>query len=126
MGAMALAITAGNSSNPAGQGTTQSPQASAGSGGPATAPSSKVQPGTASSLLARTTDSRSGIALIGTPLSVVDLNASTQTATPPETQALQPKAHHLNPVLLGLGIGLFVLAIVFFWATSRSAKNTTH
>jgi hypothetical protein len=98
------------------QATTQSPQ-SAGAA-TATTNSNAVQPGTASDLLR----SNNGVELKSTPLTTVSLGAksSTSTAQPPVTNQ-----HHINPVLGVFSVALFILAIVLFWLTSRSAKNTT-
>jgi hypothetical protein len=64
-----------------------------------------------------------GVPLANTPLSVVSLTAGTTTTT--SQPAAPPTQHHINPVLLGFSIVLFVLAIAMFYATSRSVKNTT-
>lgn len=122
---MALSITGSNNSNPASQASTQSPQTSAGSGAPAAAPSSKVQPGTASNLLTHTNNGGGGVALANTSLSVVSLNTSAQTVSKPTAKPVSTP-HHLNPVLVIMAIGLFMLAMVFSWVIARSAKNTTH
>jgi hypothetical protein len=124
---MALSITGSNNENPAAQAKTQSPLASVGSNAPAAASSGKVQPGTANSLLAQQGSNGEGISLHSTPLSVVNLNPTqTQATTAQPSVDLQNQKHHLNPVLLGLAVGLLVLAVIFFWVTARSAKNTTH
>ena len=118
---MALSITGGDGTIGS-QANTQTPQASV---GPATkaAPSRNVQPGTTASVL---TTQSGGISLTSQALPSVKLG-DTSTATVQASaapQAVQAK-HHLNPVLLGLAIALFMLAIGFFWITHRSAKNTT-
>ncbi len=118
---MALTTTAGSGSITS-QANTQSPQTSVGSGSPAGEPGKSVQPGTATSLLSGD-GGGAGIPLTSTALSVVSLNTSTQVAAQP--QVTKPQNHHLNPVLLTMVIVFFVLAVIFFWQTARSAKNTT-
>jgi hypothetical protein len=117
---MALSTSAG-SGNITNQANTQSPQTSAGSGSPTGTPGKNVQPGTATSLL---NGGSEGVPLTSTALSVVSLNTSTRATTQP--QATKPQNHHLNPVLLTIVIVFFVLAVIFFWQTARSAKNTTN
>ncbi|HEY5442561.1 MAG TPA: hypothetical protein VIJ68_03415 [Candidatus Saccharimonadales bacterium] len=103
------------------QSATQSPQAgvqSISSG----AKSSSVQPGTTTSLLSGST---SGVALRPTALPTVNLTNVPATSTQATTQAAPAKApHHVNSALLGMAILLFVVAVVLFWVTNRSAKNT--
>lgn len=106
------------------QTTTQSPQ-TAGQPAATGTQSSGIQPGTATSLLS---SGQNGVTLHDTPLSTVNLVTpapalplATSTAQP----AQQPAKHHINPVLFGLPILLFVIAAVFFWATSRTVKSTT-
>lgn len=116
-----IPITSGSGA----QTVTQSPQ-SAGQSLPGGANSSQVQPGTASEVLAKPTGNI-GVPLNDTPVTTVNLNAtttSTQAQQPPATTT--PPAHHINPALLGISIALFVAAIVLFWLTSRSEKNTTN
>jgi hypothetical protein len=118
---MALSISGGNGSV-ASQANTQTPQASV---GPATNATSagNVQHGTANSLL---TTKTGGISLSGQALSVVDLGSATAgTSQSSQPEAAAPAKHHLNPILIGLAIALFVLVLIIFWLTSRSAKNTT-
>ncbi|HVV66950.1 MAG TPA: hypothetical protein VHB72_02670 [Candidatus Saccharimonadales bacterium] len=115
---MALPITAGSDSLDS-QTHTQSPQSSAGSGSPATAPTSSVQPGTATSLLTST----QGVKLNNTQLSVVNISTSPQTITGQTHTANPPKTHHINPVLLGIAGACLLLAVVFFVIISRSGKK---
>lgn len=115
---MALSITAGNG-DAAGQANTQSPQTSAGSGSPASAPASGVQPGTATALL----NGQGGVALHPTALTTVNINTAAPT-TAAATVNNTPK-HHVNPVLLGFPALLVLVAAVLFWAMRRSVKNTT-
>jgi len=110
-----LTATSGSGS----QTTTQSPQ-SVGDAATTTR-STSLQPGTASNLLT----SQNGVALQPTPLSTVSLNPATQTATTQNAATAQPTAHHSNPVLLVLCVLFLAAAVVMFWITSRSAKNTT-
>jgi hypothetical protein len=100
------------------QATTQSPQ-SAGQPSTAGAQSSSVQPGTATALL----NGQSGVPLHGTVLSTINLNATTPAIVSVPTSN-QPK-HHVNLMLFGLSALLLVVAVVLFWTTTRSAKNTT-
>jgi hypothetical protein len=100
------------------QTATQDPQAATTQAVGAPAQSGDVQPGTINSLLTST----QGVSLSGTPLTTVNLTGSTQ-AQP--DQASQPAHHHINYGLYGVSILLCVVAAVLFWATSRSAKNTT-
>lgn len=100
------------------QTATQDPQAATTQAVGAPAQSAGVQPGTTSSLLTST----QGVSLSDTPLTTVSLASSTQ-AQP--NQAGQPVHHHVNYGLYGVSIVLCVLAAVIFWATGRSAKNTT-
>jgi hypothetical protein len=80
---------------------------------------SSIQPTTASNLLI----SSNGVPLSQTPLSTVNLGSST-TSLP--TNASPPAAkYHVNSVLVVIVIGLFILAVVLFWLTGRSVKNTT-
>ncbi len=101
------------------QTTTQTPQAATNQTGSLAAKSGAVQPGTASSVL---TSSNGGIALQSTPLTTVSLSAITSQAPAPVTV---PAKHHLNPVLMGVSVLLCLIAVAMFWATMRSAKNTT-
>lgn len=119
---MALSITAGGDSLDS-QAHTQSPQSSAGSGSVATAPTSKVQPGTASSLLTST----QGVALDNTTqLSVVSLSTAPQTVTGQTHTVTEPKKHHVNPALLGIAGACLLLAIVCFVVISRSSKKDAY
>jgi hypothetical protein len=48
-------------------------------------------------------------------------------ATTSSAAVTAPKSkHHVNGGLLGISIGLFVIAVIIFWGISRSAKNTTN
>ena len=85
-------------------------------------PSSGVQPGTAASLL----NGQAGVPLHGTALSTVNLApGATATQTHASTAAAAKPKHHTNPVLFGVAVLLLLVAIVLFWLTSRSVKNTT-
>lgn len=99
------------------QTTTQSPQ-TAGSTGNGGGISSEVQPGTASDLL----KSQNGIQLKDTPLTTVSLAPASSSA---QTAAVETHHHHINPALGAFSITLFVVAVVLFWLTSKSAKTTT-
>lgn len=116
---MANQLTASSGSGT--QSATQSPQ-TAGQPSTAAAQTSNVQPGTATDLLR----SQSGVQLQDTALSTVSLStqttSSSTTSAAPATQ--QPK-HHVNAVLFALPVLLVLLAVIFFWLTSRSVKSTT-
>lgn len=99
------------------QATTQSPQAAGAANAGGTA-SSKVQSGTAENVLR----SNDGVQLKPTPVTTINLN---RTATGTTAQPTTSSKHHIHPVLGIFSVTLFVLAIVLFWATGRSAKNTT-
>jgi hypothetical protein len=79
--------------------------------------SQTIQPGTAANLL----NSTQGISLNNVAVPLVSLTTSTTTAS------VAPLASHrtINPVLGGLSVLLFVLAIGLFVLTSRTSKNTT-
>gem|GEM_PF-3355637 len=79
--------------------------------------SAAVQPGTAASLLNSTT----GIPLNNVPVPLVSLNTSTSTTVLTPVAPSRP----INPVLGGLSLLLFVVAIGLFVLTSRTSKNTT-
>jgi hypothetical protein len=101
------------------QTTTQSPQTSAAATNFGGQQSSGVQPGTARDLL----NSTNGIPLASSPVTTVNLaNAAQQTVT---TTQVPKEQHHVNPALMGFSVLLFLVAIVLFWNTSRSVKNTT-
>lgn len=97
------------------QATTQNPQVATQDN--QTQNSTTVQPGTAANLLTSTT----GIPLNNVPVPLVSLNTSTATTTPTPVQPRQA----VNPVLGGLSILLFVVAIGLFVLTSRTSKSTT-
>jgi|GEM_PF-2579055 hypothetical protein len=118
----ALSITSGNGT----QTSTQSPQGLVSSGNSNTEAGSNVQPGTATTLLTNT----SGITLHPTALTTVNVGATSPqpaatTSSTPATVHTQPK-HHINGGLLGISIGLLVIAVVVFLVITRSAKNTTN
>lgn len=97
---------------------TQSPQ-SAGQSDSTTTQSSNLQPGTATTLL----NGQGSVQLHQSELSTVSLNGSAAAVT--AVPVSSPPKHHINPVLFGLSGVLLVVAIVLFWITSRSVKNTT-
>ncbi len=103
------------------QTTTQSPQAAVTGSASSSVQTGDVQPGTASSLLAGQT----GLALHTTPLSTVSLGSGTQQAAAPSAQAAPVQHHHTNVVLIGLAVGLLLVAVVFSWVFSRQVKSTT-
>lgn len=102
------------------QSTTQTPQ-SAGQGATGGTQSSNVQPGTATALLS----SPGGLPLQGTKLTTVSLNAATPATVASVSPATSPPKHHVNTALFGFSALLLAVAVVLFWATSRSVKNTT-
>jgi hypothetical protein len=78
---------------------------------------SSIQPGNDTGALVST----GGIPLTQTPLSTVSIGAA---ASQSSTGVHQP-SRHINPALLGFSVVLFVVGLILFWLTSRSAKNTT-
>ena len=98
-----------------GQTSTQNPQA-ASAANSAAAQTSAVQPTSTSGLVSNS----QGVALHSTDLPGVPLT-NTSTAQP---VAAVP-ARHIHPGLIGISVFLFIIAIVLFWWTGRSAKNTT-
>ena len=100
------------------QTATQNPQAVPTQTVGASTQSGGVQPGTDRSLLT----SPNGVSLNATPLTTVSLDTGTQVESQP---AALPAHHHANPVFFSVSIILCVIAIGLFWATTRSAKNTT-
>lgn len=77
----------------------------------------KVQPGIAADQL----KSDQGISLNPTALSTVDLSTAA-TGTTATVQA-EPAKHAFNPMLLGISIALFIIAVVMFYITSQSGKK---
>jgi hypothetical protein len=118
-----LSISSGSGA----QTSTQSPQGLVSSGNNAAAESgSNVQPGTATTLLTTS----GGISLHPTALTTVSVSNAgsepvTTTSSAVATVNVQPK-HHINGGLLGVSIGLLVIAAVVFMIITRSAKNTTN
>ena len=107
-------------SNSASQSTTQSPQGNAqsiDSGSNA----SGVQPGTANNLL----NGQGSVSLHSTSLPSIKLGSLQPTAPPLPiaTSSNQPK-HHVNSVLLGIVLLLFVIAAAMAWSINRSSKTT--
>lgn len=102
------------------QAATQSPQ-SVGQSPSSGAQASSVQPGTATSLL----NGQSGVTLRTTALSTVNLDGGNAASTAASLPANPPAKHHANPALFGFSGLLLVVAVVLFWTTSRSVKNTT-
>jgi hypothetical protein len=109
----------------AAQSTTQSPQSLVGSG-TSTAPGSNVQPGTSTSLL----NNSSGISLGNSNLSTIDLNSTSTTAGSTSVAKAAPQAapatHHINTSLLGVCLGLLVVAVASFFYMNQAEKNTTN
>jgi hypothetical protein len=85
------------------------------------AQSSSVQPGTATSLL----NGEGGVSLHSTALSTVNLDSPGAAPASIANQATPKPQHHVDSALLGFPALLVVVAIVLFWAVSRSGKTTT-
>ena len=115
-----LSLSAGGGSQTA----AQSPQSLVNSG-TQTESSSKVQPGTATSVV-----SPSAISLNNSNLTLTNLAGSPQTTTAKSSVAtvspIAPTKHHVNGVLLGVCIALFIIAAVSFFFVSKTEKNTTN
>ncbi len=116
---MANQLTAGQASGT--QAGTQNPQAiSSSNGGDEQA--SGVQPGTASTLLT----SPNGVALNPVAVPTVSLGNTLQSSSSQTTPTAVVSHHHVDTTFLIIPGLLIVVAIVAFWATSRSVKNTTY
>jgi len=109
-----LSATTGSGS----QGTTQDPQTASQAPVIPANQSSSVQPSAPNSILTNV----GGIPLQQTGGQSLSLAPSTTAATVATPQAVH---HHPNSVLLGFSVLLFVVAIVLFWSTTRTAKTTT-
>jgi hypothetical protein len=103
------------------QGNTQSPQGLV-SSGTSTAAGSNVQPGTATTLLTTPT----GVSLHPTQLATISLTGATTPVVSASSASSSPSKHHISSGLLGISIGLAVIAVVVFVMITRSAKNTTN
>jgi hypothetical protein len=102
------------------QDTTRSLQASVGAP-PGTATGNVQTVGAANSLQT----GQSGLQLHGTALTTVSMTNNVATIQQPQPQITTSSSHHINPILAGGSGVLFVLAIMLFWFTFRTAKNTT-
>lgn len=117
-----MALSTSTDGSISSQTNTQNPQTAT---QPATsaATASGVQPGTTTSLL---TSQQGGVPLYSTALPTVTLGQA--PATPQvaggNTGSAPPK-HHVDAALFVLPALLIVVAVVFFWLTSRSVKSTT-
>ena len=110
---MALPVTSNNGSQSASSQNLQAPTGA----GVAPAQTSKVQPTQSAALL------RGGNGLqlnAATPVTTVPLAASGQSST-----AQPAPQKHFNYGLTGLSIVLFIIAVLLFWSTSRSAVKST-
>jgi hypothetical protein len=112
------------------QATTQN-QSLQGAGAQEGGPSTQYDSMQPSSVSSDVLTGSGGINLHGTALTTVSLGASggpsvvsTQVSTGSSATVKLPP-HHVNPVLLGGSGLLLVVAIVSFWLTAHSAKNTT-
>lgn len=65
----------------------------------------------------------SGIKLTPTSATVSSLGSSSKTVSTSTLPTV--KHHHVNGLLLGVFIAIFVVAIAVFWQTTIRAKNTT-
>ena len=101
------------------QTTTQSPQ-TAGQSGTGGAPTSAVQPGTATELLSQSTG---GVPLGGRQLSTISL-APVSNQTGQVAQPAKP-ARDINPALIAFPVVLLAVAVLLVWIMKRSVKNTT-
>ncbi len=104
------------------QATTQNPQTVPTQTLGSTPTQSKgVQPGTAQQVLT----SSNGISLGGTAVTTVNLNPTTAATVQADVKPPAPAKHHVNAGLLGLSIGLVLVAVIVFWIIGRTAKSTT-
>lgn len=63
----------------------------------------------------------------GSNLPSISLDLSTRTVTGSQPKApVKAEPHHFSPVLIALPLLLVLIAAVFIWQFSRSAKNTTY
>ena len=114
-----LSLSSGGGS----QTSAPSPQSLVNSG-TQTEASTKVQPGTDSSVVAP-----SSISLNNSNLTLTNLAGLPQTTTQSKVATVptaQVTKHHVNTALLGLCIVLLIVAACGFWFVSRSEKNTTN
>jgi hypothetical protein len=72
-----------------------------------------------------TTSSATGISLKSQVLPTVTVSGSSTGTLQAADVKTAPAKHHANGVLIGVAIVLLVAAVVFFWTTARSEKNTT-
>ena len=68
-------------------------------------------------------NSANGVSLKPSALSTVKLQASQTSSTNQPVKTVSH--HHVNGVLLGIVLAVFVIAIVTFWQTTLAAKSTT-
>jgi carbohydrate-binding DOMON domain-containing protein len=80
-----------------------------------------VQPGTTTSLLKST----GGIPLSPTAVTTVGLNGVSQGSSSQTVQPAPITHHHVDATFLAIPGLLIVAALVAFWITGRSVKNTT-
>ena len=80
-----------------------------------------VQPTTSGNLL----KSQGGIPLDSTVLPTVDLSAVSQQGQTQAASTTPAAPRHINTTYLVFPVLLFVIAVVAFWLTNRSVKNTT-
>ena len=105
------------------QNATQNPQTVPSAPGASTR-SGGVQPGTATSLLTST----QGETLHPQTLTTVSLASDPRTVrtTTSSVQPAPPQAHKVNAVWVAIPLVICLVAVVVFWAMSRSAKSTTN
>ena len=119
---MADSQTLTTGTNSGTQTSTDSPQSATSSGFSSGAPSSAVQPVVGGSQL--NTGGTNGIPLQNNQVTTVNLS---QTSTAVTHATTTPQAtHQTNPVLAGIAIVLFVVALGLYWYTNHSSKNTTN
>jgi len=111
-----LTVTPGTSSSGQDPVTQESLQPSA-PGNLSNGISGAVQPGVTGDQLSST----GGISITPGALSTVDLNSSTTATTSSTTQPTPTQ--HINPVLVGLCVLFFIVAIVMFFITNQSSKK---
>src|SRR5665213_1338151 len=100
------------------QGTTQNPQTASQQSTTPANQTSNVQPSAPNTYLTNV----GGVPLQPTGGESISLASTTATTTTPTKLTVH---HHPNGALLGFSGLLFVIAMVLFWSTSRTAKNTT-
>ncbi|HET8991950.1 MAG TPA: hypothetical protein VFN31_02875 [Candidatus Saccharimonadales bacterium] len=104
-------------SNAGSQTTTQNPQSATSDPG-LTSNQSNLQSSSVNLF-----DSNTGVSLSPTTLPSVTLSPTTSSSKSYVLPA--PKQHHVDWLLLGIVIAVFLLALAIFWQTTLGAKTTT-